>query len=96
MALKGKSSYIHIFVNNITSRNGQTGLSRTDFTTIKLRQDGILSSDLRSSISSYWTELGSGNYSFSSSSAQMNYGVIQRIRIPSNSGQVAYSPIIYT
>ena len=97
MALKNHSSRIGLFVQNIGTGFGATGLTpSSDFVSIKLLQDNILSSDLKSSISRSWIDAGMGNYSFSATNAMMNYGMIQRIRVPSSTAYQTFSPVIYT
>jgi len=51
MALKGKTSYISLYVQNTSSGSGVTGSTTRSFSSIKLRQDGTLGSDIKSTLS---------------------------------------------
>ena len=94
MALKGVPSWINFFMQNLSTGRGITARSTADFNYIKLLQDGVLGADIKDTVT--LVNAGSGYFSFSASSANMNYSTIQRVLSPTRTTVQCFSPAIYT
>jgi hypothetical protein len=96
--LKNTASRMYIFVVDRVTNPGKgvTGLTAAgSFTSIKLDQDGTLSSDIKSTLTN-WLDEGTGGYSFDVTAAQTNYGTIKPIAVPSSADYQAYGTPVYT
>lgn len=93
MALKNRPSTVLFFVQDVSTGLGVTGLVSSNFTSIKLAQDNVLSAELLGTvnISGY----GGGYYAFPATAAMMNYGCVVPIPILPGNYQ-GYGAPIYT
>lgn len=92
--IKNRINTLSLYVANTSTASGVTGATSGFFSTIKLLQDGVLSSNIIHT--NTLQENGMGYYSISGSAAQLNYGSIQMIATPTGALIQTYSPILYT
>lgn len=92
MAIKNQATTALLFVQDVSTGLGVTGLTSGNFTSIKLVQDNVLSIELQPIIVSGY---GAGYYGFAVTAAQMNYGCIMPIVVSSGNYQ-PYSVAMYT
>lgn len=94
MPKKNVASTVRFFVQDTYTGLGVPSLTTSDFSSIKLSQDGTIGADIKGSITLV-NEQG-GWYNFATSAAQMNYGYIVPVATTTNITYQTYGVTTYT